>query len=73
MRQKFKLLLMALTIFTAQMSFAQEKEISGTVTDGSGVPLLGVNIIVKGTTNGTQSDFDGNLYHYCLHWRDIGL
>ncbi|MGJ8666350.1 MAG: carboxypeptidase-like regulatory domain-containing protein [Patiriisocius sp.] len=35
------------------------KKISGTVTDSSGLPLPGVNIIVKGTTNGTQSDFDG--------------
>ena len=38
---------------------AQEKSVSGTVTDQEGVPLPGVNIIVKGTTNGTQSDFDG--------------
>jgi TonB-linked SusC/RagA family outer membrane protein len=43
-----------------QLSFAQEKTISGTVTDDSGLPLPGVNIIVKNTTNGTQSDFDGN-------------
>jgi hypothetical protein len=34
--------------------------ISGTVTDESGLPLPGVNIIVKGTTRGTQTDFDGN-------------
>ncbi|GEQ86621.1 hypothetical protein ULMS_21290 [Patiriisocius marinistellae] len=37
-------------------------KISGTVTDSSGLPLPGVNIIVKGTTSGTQSDFDG-LYN----------
>jgi TonB-linked SusC/RagA family outer membrane protein len=30
------------------------------VSDNSGLPLPGVNIIVKGTSNGTQSDFDGN-------------
>lgn len=41
-------------------SFAQDKSITGTITDQNGVPLLGVNIIVQGTTNGTQSDFDGN-------------
>ena len=34
--------------------------LSGTVTDESGLPLPGVNIIVKGTTRGTQTDFDGN-------------
>jgi TonB-linked SusC/RagA family outer membrane protein len=43
-----------------QLTFAQEKTISGTVSDNSGLPLPGVNIIVKGTSNGTQSDFDGN-------------
>ncbi|KAA1242481.1 MG2 domain-containing protein [Aquimarina sp. RZ0] len=33
--------------------------ISGIVTDDTGVPLLGVNIIIKGTNRGTVSDFDG--------------
>jgi len=36
------------------------KEVSGTVIDESGLPLPGTNIIEKGTSNGTQSDFDGN-------------
>ena len=39
---------------------AQEKSISGTVTDQDNIPLPGVNILVEGTTNGTQTDFDGN-------------
>ena len=34
--------------------------ISGTVLDNSGLPLPGVNIIVENSSNGTQSDFDGN-------------
>ena len=43
------------------MGFSQSKPISGTVYSAEeNVPLPGVNIIVKGTTNGTQSDFDGN-------------
>ncbi|HAI20167.1 MAG TPA: hypothetical protein DCM10_20470, partial [Xanthomarina gelatinilytica] len=46
--------------FVVQFTFAQEKTISGTVSDENGLPLPGVNIIVKGTTNGTQTDFDGN-------------
>jgi iron complex outermembrane receptor protein len=37
-----------------------QNTITGTVTDDSGMPLAGVNIIEKGTTNGTTSDFDGN-------------
>jgi len=38
----------------------QENVISGSVTDSGGVPLLGVNIIVQGTSVGVQTDFDGN-------------
>ncbi len=34
--------------------------IQGTVRDSYGTPLPDVNIMVKGTTNGTQTDFDGN-------------
>ncbi|MAO16174.1 mucoidy inhibitor MuiA family protein [Muricauda ruestringensis] len=36
------------------------KKVTGTVTDESGAPLPGVNIVVKGTSMGTSSDFDGN-------------
>ena len=43
-----------------QFSFAQEKLVTGNITDGNGVPLPGVNIIIKNTNSGTQSDFDGN-------------
>jgi len=60
MRTKFSGILTLLLVLVVQLTFAQEKTISGMVTDNSGLPLPGVNIIVKGTTNGTQSDFDGN-------------
>lgn len=49
-----------LLLFTMGTTMAQEKKISGTVSDEAGMPLPGVNIVVKGTTNGTQTDFDGN-------------
>lgn len=39
---------------------AVAQTISGTVTDNAGVPLPSVNVIEKGTTNGTSTDFDGN-------------
>lgn len=42
-----------------QMSFAQDQTITGKVTDDKGLPLPGVNILVKTTSNGTQTDFDG--------------
>ncbi|MFG6685750.1 SusC/RagA family TonB-linked outer membrane protein [Mariniflexile sp. HNIBRBA6329] len=45
--------------------FAQDansrKTVSGTIVDKSGVPIPGVNIIEKGTSNGVVSDFDGNF------------
>ncbi|WP_299898773.1 TonB-dependent receptor [uncultured Aquimarina sp.] len=39
---------------------AQEKTVTGMVTDPSGIPLPGTNILVKNTDNGVQTDFDGN-------------
>ncbi len=39
----------------------QQVNINGTVVDASGVPLAGANVIEKGTTNGTQCDFDGKF------------
>lgn len=59
MKTKFSGILTLLLAFVVQLTFAQEKTVSGTVSDESGLPLPGVNIIVKGTTNGTQTDFDG--------------
>jgi len=59
MKTKFSGILTLLLAFIVQFTFAQEIAISGTISDQSGLPLPGVNIIVKGTTNGTQSDFDG--------------
>ncbi|MEX0361742.1 MAG: carboxypeptidase-like regulatory domain-containing protein, partial [Allomuricauda sp.] len=38
---------------------AKAQTVSGTVTDVNG-PLPGASVLVKGTTNGTQTDFDGN-------------
>ncbi|UII74935.1 SusC/RagA family TonB-linked outer membrane protein [Flagellimonas sp. HMM57] len=60
MRTKLNGLLTLLLAFVVQVTFAQDKTISGTVTDADGLPLPGVNIVVEGTTNGTQTDFDGN-------------
>src|SRR5690606_41415260 len=40
--------------------FSQSKTISGTVSDNTG-PIPGVNILIKGTTQGVVSDFDGNF------------
>ena len=42
------------------VSGAQQKKVSGTVTDLKGEPLIGVNVVVKGTTTGTVTGIDGN-------------
>jgi len=39
---------------------AQGNTVTGTITDSNGIPLPGVNVIEEGTSNGTQTDFDGN-------------
>ncbi len=39
----------------------QTKTVTGTVIDAAGIPVIGANVIVKGTTNGTITDFDGNF------------
>ncbi|MEQ3498248.1 SusC/RagA family TonB-linked outer membrane protein [Tenacibaculum sp. SSH1-16] len=59
MRTKFNGILTLFLALIVQISFAQERTISGTVSDESG-PLPGVTILKKGTTKGTETDFDGN-------------
>ena len=39
----------------------QNGKITGTVVDQTGTPVIGANVMVKGTTNGTITDFDGNF------------
>ncbi len=46
-------------IFLVVSSSMYSQSVSGTVTEENGTPIPGVNIIVKGTTNGTSTDFDG--------------
>jgi len=60
MRTKLKGILTLLLAFVVHVSFAQDKAITGTVTDQDDLPLPGASVLVKGTTNGTQTDFDGN-------------
>ena len=41
-------------------AWAQELTVSGKVTDKSGEPLIGVYVLLQGTTSGTSTDVDGN-------------
>ncbi|MFZ4680694.1 MAG: SusC/RagA family TonB-linked outer membrane protein [Flavobacterium sp.] len=60
MRSKFKWIFTLLMALSMQFSFAQEKTVTGVVSDNSG-PLPGANIIVKGTNRSAQADFDGKF------------
>ena len=60
MKTKFT---MTLTLFMAlivQLTFAQQKTVSGTVSDENGLPLIGATVVIVGTSSGTTTDFDGN-------------
>ncbi len=59
--KRIKIILVNLCLLLFSLSsYSQTKTITGTVQDGKD-PLIGVSIIVKGTTNGDASDFDGNF------------
>ena len=62
-KEKFNINYLVLILFLSMslLSYGQEKTITGTVVSASdNVPLPGASIIIKGTTIGTQTDFDGN-------------
>lgn len=61
MRTKFSGILTLILALVVQLTFAQQKTITGMVKDDNGLPLPGANVIIKGTSTGTQSDFDGNF------------
>ncbi len=59
--RKCKILLIAvLSFFVFQSSVFAQRTVSGTVRDaGDGSTLIGVTVLVKGTTNGTTTDING--------------
>lgn len=61
MKLKFNGFLTLLLVLLTQITFAQDRTVTGVVTDESGLPIPGVNVLVKGTSNGIQTDFDGKF------------
>ena len=59
MMLKFKVTLVLFLALLTQITFAQERAVSGVVSDETGLPIPGVTILLKGTKNGTQTDIDG--------------
>jgi TonB-linked SusC/RagA family outer membrane protein len=61
MKTRLRVLLTLLMALMMQISFAQQRSVSGTVTDEGGFPIPGVNVLIKGTATGTQTDIDGKF------------
>jgi TonB-linked SusC/RagA family outer membrane protein len=59
MKNAMKSLFFTLLILSSFLSFAQQRTITGTIKSGDGESLPGATVLVKGTTNGTITDFDG--------------
>ena len=56
-----KFIILFITALIPLHTLAQSAHISGTIEDEYGVPLAGVNVMIKGTKKGTMSDTDGNF------------
>ncbi|MCK0156439.1 SusC/RagA family TonB-linked outer membrane protein [Cellulophaga sp. F20128] len=61
MNKKIHYLLMFAMLLFLNGLMAQNKTVTGVVADEEGIPLLGVNVLEKGTKNGTSTDFDGKF------------
>jgi TonB-linked SusC/RagA family outer membrane protein len=62
MKVKVKRLLILFALFTVSLTFAQVESVKGKlISSGGGLPLPGVNVIEKGTRNGTNTDMDGKF------------
>jgi len=59
MKSKFTWIFTLLLAFFIQFSFAQEKTVTGVVTDNAGMPVPGATVMVEGSAPGVQTDFDG--------------
>lgn len=51
----------SLTESEAWMVTQQTKKVTGTIIDASGTPIIGANVMVKGTTSGTITDINGHF------------
>lgn len=56
-----RLLMVMLTLFVATIMQAQQITCKGNIADVSGEPIIGASVVVKGTSQGTVSDLDGNF------------
>ena len=60
MKHLKRFILSFLSLLLCTIMYAQQ-EITGSVVDPSGEPIIGATVMEKGTSNGTITDFDGNF------------
>lgn len=56
-----KILLICIAVLVGMSAFAQSQQVTGVVSDESGELLPGVNVVIKGTTKGVVTDYDGKF------------
>lgn len=59
MKKKLTLLLLGILLSFSNLLAQDGKNVTGTVTEPDGTPLIGVNVVIKGTSNGTTTNLDG--------------
>ena len=59
--QYWRLILLSISFLISVFGVAQSQTLNGTIVDKSGEPMIGVSVIIKGTTIGTVSDVNGNF------------
>nr|WP_315123820.1 SusC/RagA family TonB-linked outer membrane protein [uncultured Capnocytophaga sp.] len=59
MKVKISMLMFVFALFCGSITAQTKVSVTGTVTGGDGLPLPGVSVVVKGTTRGVSTDFDG--------------
>lgn len=57
----FRMVFLLVFLMTIVTGFAQNKTVSGIVVDKAGEAVIGASVLVKGTSNGTITDFDGKF------------
>lgn len=57
----FKKICLVLLLFVSSAAYAQNMTVTGTVTDQDNEPVIGISVVIKGTSTGVISDLDGNF------------
>lgn len=60
-KSKMSLLILSFFMFVSSLAVAQQKRVSGIVTDSNGEPIIGASVIANGTSAGSVTDIDGKF------------